>query len=467
MMLNRRDFLKTAAIAAPLIISSKALGRTGAGANETVNIGLIGLGGRCKHIAETCGHIANVRIAAVCDCFKPRVDAFLELAPEGQRWNPYTDFRRMIEREKLDGVMVETTTHARAWVTCHAMAMGMDVYIEKPMCLTIAEGREMVLCARKFKRVTQVGTQQRSMPLNNWASDLVKNGAIGKVTSVLAPNFVCPSRWTPKDGEEMPAGGSDDWWDTWTNQAEWRPYRKELHEGWARWWDYDGGGISFGVTGWGTHSYDQIQRGLGTDTTGPVEVTLEEPIKDGPAFQFPADRQPGEEETGSNFYHMVKTLSGPRAKVRMKYENGTEVLLHLNSDFGPGLGCIFVGEKGKIEINRDRIAADPKDLVVKPERPEPLKVMESQPHIENWLECIKTRSMCTADIEYGQRSSTLCYLVNIARDLGRVGETLKWNPKTERFTNCPEGNAMLSRPRRKGFELPKHAESPHDRIEHS
>ena len=118
--------------------------------NEVVNVGLIGLGGRCRHLAETCGHIPQVRIAAVCDCFQPRVDLFIkDCQPQGQTWKGYSDFREMIEREKLDGVMVITTTHARAWVTCLAMAAGMDVYIEKPMCLTIAEGRDMVRIARK------------------------------------------------------------------------------------------------------------------------------------------------------------------------------------------------------------------------------------------------------------------------------------------------------------------------------
>lgn len=454
-MITRRGFLKAAAASVPLFISAKALGVNGPGANETVNIGLIGLGGRCKHLAETCSHIPGIRIAAVCDCFKPRVDDFIKtLQPEGQRWNPYTDFRQMIEKEKLDGVMVVTTTHARAWVTCHAMAMGMDVYIEKPMCLTIAEGREMVKMARKANRVTQVGTQQRSMPLNNWASDLVKNGAIGKVTSVLAPNFVAPMVWPGKPGEPMPEGGDDKWWDIWTNQAEFRPYHKDLHFGWARWRDYDGGGISFGVTGWGTHSYDQIQRGLGTDETGPVEVVLEEPVKDSPVGKF-EERQIPEEETGSNFYHMIKTTSGPRAKVCMKFANGTELKLHLDGDKSPGLGCIFVGEKGRIEINRDRISSDPKELILGADRPEPLKVMESQPHVENWMNCIKTREKCTADIEYGQRSTTLCYLVNIARELGHVGETLKWDPDKERFTNCPEGNKLLTRRRRRGYKLPK------------
>lgn len=310
----------------------------------------------------------------------------------------------------------------------------------------------MVETARQYDRVTQVGTQQRSMPLNNWASDLVKNGAIGRVTSVLAPDFLGPRRWTPQEGQETPNGGDENWWDVWTNQAELRPYRRDLHHGWSTWWDYDGGGMSFGVTGWGTHSYDQVQRGLGTDETGPVEVELEEPVAERPGGKY-EERTPGEDETGSNFYGMVRNVSGFRAKVRMKYAQGTELLLHLDADRGPGLGCIFVGEKGRIEINRDRIAADPKELIGGSDQPAPLSVMESQPHVENWIDCIKTRAKCTADIEYGQRSTTLCCLVNIARDLGRVGEPLLWDPAMERFTNSDEGNAMLSRPRRAGYEL--------------
>ncbi len=454
-MITRRTFLKAAAASAPLLTGGRSFAAKKTSANEVVNVGLIGLGGRCKQIAETCSHIPSMRIAAICDCFKPRVDEFMKLQPDGQRWTPYTDFRKMIEHERLDGVMVITTTHARAWVTCHAMAMGMDVYIEKPMCLTIAEGRAMVKLARKCKCVTQVGTQQRSMPLNNWACDLIKNGAIGKVKTVLAPNFIAPSRWEDKPGEPMPEGAGDDsWWDTWTNQAVMRPYRKELQQGWARYWDYDGGGVSFGVTGWGAHSYDQVQRGLGTDETGPIEIVLEEAMRTEPAGKF-EDRTPSEDEAGANFYQMVRGVAGPRARVRMRYADDVELLLHLDADNGPGLGCVFIGEKGKIEIGRDRISADPKELIQLPDRPESLKVMETQPHIENWIDCIKTRKPCTADIETGQRSTSVCYLVNIARDVGLVNEPLKWDPKAERFTNCDEGNKMLTRARRSGYDLPR------------
>src|SRR5690606_22548080 len=107
-----------------------------------------------------------------------------------------------------------------------------------------------------------------------------------KVKSVQAPNFVGPIHWESQPAEEMPPGGSEDWWDIWTNQAELRPYRTELHRGWATWWAYDGGGRSFGVTGWGAHSYDQINRGLGTDATGPTEVTLEEAVCDMESGKF-------------------------------------------------------------------------------------------------------------------------------------------------------------------------------------
>jgi predicted dehydrogenase len=330
------------------------------------------------------------------------------------------------------------------------------------MCLTIAEGRTMVKAARKYNRVTQVGTQQRSMPINNWASDLVKNGALGKILTVIAPNFVGPLRWTKTSSKDI-KGPVDPWWDVWTNQAELRPYDDQIHHGWAKWWDYDGGGMCFGVTGWGTHSYDQINRALGTDETGPVEVILEEPVADRKTGKFVKQRSvggvklgdTGDIDTGTEYHDMAKQITGPRAKMIMRFATGTELKLHLDGDRGPGLGAIFVGEKGKIEINRDKIASNPKEIVRSPKNPGHNKRPETAYHIENWVECIKSRKRCTADIEIGQRSSTLCYLVNIVRDIGRVGQALKWDPVAERFTNCDEANKLLDRPRRKGYELPE------------
>ena len=460
---TRRDVLKTsaAAVAMPHLIPSHVLGAGGqAGANETVNVGVIGCGGRARAVVREGADVKGYRIVAAADCEAGRAERFASELAGGKRWGVYQDFRQMIEKEQLDAVMVETTTHARAWITIIAMQMGVDVYIEKPMSLTIAEGRVMVNAARRYDCVTQVGTQQRSMPINNWASDLVKNGAIGKIRTVLAPNFVGPFRWTQTSSADI-TKPVEPWWDMWTNQAELRPHDQQLHRGWAKWWDYDGGGLCFGVTGWGTHSYDQINRALGTDDTGPVEVLLEEPVADRDTGRFVGREtvggvvvgDTGDIDTGTDYHGMAK-LSGPRAKVRMKFASGTELRLHLDGDRGPGLGAIFVGEDGKIEINRNKLASNPKKIVRSPENPGPIDRPETAYHIENWIECIKSRSLCNADIEIGQRATTLCYLVNIVRDVGRVGERLQWDPVAERFTNCVEANQLLDRSRRKGYELP-------------
>ncbi len=456
---TRRDFLRTGAAAAaiPAFIPGSVLGLDGGSpASETVRVGVIGCGGRSRLIREG-ADVKGFQVVAACDCQVEKAKQYVKELSGGKPWGAYADFRKMIEQEKLDAVMVETTTHARAWIVIQAMQAGMHAYIEKPMCLTIAEGRTMIKAARKYNRVTQVGTQQRSMPINNWASDLVKNGAIGKILNVIAPNFVGPERWTKTSSKDVKSP-VEPWWDIWTNQAELRPYDGAIHHGWDRWWDYDGGGRCFGVTGWGTHSYDQINRALGTDATGPVEVLLEEPVKVMGTGKFAPKLRLGgivaDEDTGTDFHGMAR-LEGPRAKVTMKFANGTELNLHLDGDRGPGLGAIFVGEKGKIEINRNKIASNPKELVRGSDNPGPNRRSETAYHIQNWIECIKSRKPCNADIEIGQRATTLCYLVNIVRDIGRVGESLKWDPAAERFTNCDDANKLLSRPRRKGYELPE------------
>ncbi len=455
---TRRDVLRVggAALALPYLVPSGVLGLDGAtSASERVVVGIVGLGGRARSIATDCKLIPQMKVTAVCDCFQPAVDEFVKVVGQDQNWSTYDNIHEMFEKEKLDGIMAETTTHSRAWVVVHAMQAGLDTYIEKPMCLTIDEGRYMVNAARKYKRVTQVGTQQRSMPMNNWASDLVKNGAIGKIKTVLAPNFVGPVAWTNEPAEPLPAGGKEGWWNVWLNQAAERPYHHALQHGWEKWWDYDGGGLCYGVTGWGTHSYDQIQRALGTDDTGPVEILLEEAVADRPCGKFETVTEV--DQTRLDYLiNLAKPVVGPRAKIRMWYANGTELRLHLDGEWGPGLGAIFVGEKGKLEINRDKIAG-PKELLASPENPGPITKPENQYHIENWVECIKTRQKCNADIEIGQRATSLCYLVNLAREVGQVGKRLKWDPTTERFTNCDEANksSYISRPRREGWELPK------------
>ncbi len=336
---NRRQVLGAgaAALAAPYFIPARVLGLEDATPpSETVRVGVIGCGGRAGLITEA-ADVKGFRVVAACDCIRERAEKYVQELSAGQPWGVYDDVRKMIEQEKLDAVMVETTTHARAWTTILAMQMGMDVYIEKPMCLTIAEGRVMVNAAQKYQRVTQVGTQQRSMPINNWASDLVKNGTLGQIKTVLAPNFVGPFRWTKTSSADV-KGPVESWWDVWTNQAELRPWDAELQMGWAKWWDYDGGGLCFGVTGWGTHSYDQINRALGTDDTGPVAVLLEEPVADRETGRFQGRETvggvvvglTGAEDTGVD-YHGMAQLTGPRARSAC------------GSTAAPNCGCIWTG----------------------------------------------------------------------------------------------------------------------------
>ena len=455
---TRRSFLKKTAVAAPLVLSSRtlALGANDVSPNEKVKVGLIGCGRRCRTVVGSGLESPEFQMVAVADCFEPKTGQILKHFKSD--WNTYTDFRRMIEKEKLDGVTIETTTHARAWIAIQVLQMGVDAYIEKPMCLTIEEGRAMVAAAKQNKCVTQIGTQQRSIPLNNYACDLIQNGAIGKVKVVLAPNFIGPDAWVPQEAQPMPQGGPDGWWDVWTNAAPMRPYHPSIHNGWQRWADYDAGGRCFGVSGWGTHSYDQVQRGLGTSDTGPVEVLLEEPVQITDTGKF-EEREIADDETGQLYYRMAK-LIGPRARIRMWFANGTELRLHLDGDRGPGLGCIFVGEKGKIEVNRDKITSNPKELLLGDDRPKTLPelgVSETAPHVKNWIDCIKSRETANADVAFGHRSTTLCNLVNVVREVGLVGKRLKWDPEAERFTNCDEANQnrWMSRPRRKGYELPK------------
>ena len=210
----------------------------------------------------------------------PRDAEFVKAVGKDQNWKTYDDFRQMIEKEKLDGVMVETTTHARAWIAIQAMQAGHGRLHREAD----------VPDDRRGPRDGQRRAEVQPRHPGRHAAALDADQQLGQRPGEERRARQDPDRARPElrrpghagptsPAEPMPKGGSDNWWDIWTNQAELRPYHPRLHHGWDRWWDYDGGGRCFGVTGWGTHSYDQINRALGTDDTGPVEILLEEPVK--------------------------------------------------------------------------------------------------------------------------------------------------------------------------------------------
>ena len=275
---KRRAFLQAAATAlsVPYIIPASALAARGRpGANDRISVGLIGAGYRARDLIMESP--PDLQVVAVADCDLRQINSFL--AAVGQNDNSrvaaqctqYQDYQEMFRQEKLDAVFVATTTHARVLACIQAMQAGLDVYAEKPLTLTIEEGQHLVHAEQQYDRVFQVGTQQRSIAINNFGSDLIRSGAIGSVQTVKCPNFPGPRPRPQLSPESTPPEMN---WDLWCSQTELTPFSSELHPGlhkWARYREYCG----WLVTGW-VHAFDQIQRALGTDDTGPVEIWPEE-----------------------------------------------------------------------------------------------------------------------------------------------------------------------------------------------
>ncbi len=416
---TRRKFLKqgvtatAAGISAPYFVPASALAAPGRpGANDRVIIGFIGVGGRARQLMD---HLPQAgKIVAISDAYLKRAEETNQLKKAS--WPIYQDYRQMLEKENLDAVVVATPDHVRVIPCIHACQAGLDVYAEKPLTLTIAEGRVLVNAARKYHRVFQVGSQQRTMEMNRFACELVRSGGIGKLKAVLAIQYPGPKRYTGLPEQPVPEGDN---WDAWQAQAEGRPFHPDLQFGWMAWRSYSGGEM----TNWGAHGVDQIQWALGMSHSGPTEI-------------WP-------------------TSPGPNGKLRMRYANGVEV--RFEQEKGPYGGAIFVGEDCKIEINRNKFATNPKDFVKNPPDPAAAREWEgpgwiARPHMQNWLDCIKTREKPNADVEIGHRSISVCHLANIAREIGRK---LKWDPEAETFPGDAEANAYLARPRRKRYELPE------------
>ena len=417
--ISRRQFLHAAsalgasAVASPTLIPRSALAAPGRpGANGRVIIGFIGTGGRSRQLMD---HVPEGgRIVAVSDCYTQRMAETLK--QKQTDWKTYQYFEKMIDAENLDAVVVGTPDHARTLPCIHACQAGLDVYAEKPLTLTISEGRTLVNHARKHKTVFQVGSQQRTMEMNRFACELVRSGGIGKIKAVQGVCYTGPRHYDGLPEQPVPEG--DDW-DRWQGPTAWRPFNSALQFGWMGWRAYSGGEM----TNWGAHGVDQIQWALGMSQTGPVEIRPLTP--------------------------------GPHGKVRMRYANGVVVSYELQR--GPHGGGIFTGTDCKIEINRNKFVTNPPDFVKNGPEPAEARKWEgagwiARPHIQNWLDCIMTREKPNADVEIGHRSISVCHLANLARLLGR---RLRWNPDEERFIDDAEANTYLARPRRKGYELPE------------
>jgi predicted dehydrogenase len=415
-------------MALPAFIPRHVLGSAEApGANEQIVLGIIGMGQRGVQLL---GNIPESgRVAAICDADARKTAA--ATAKHKFAWKVYQDYHRLIEQKDLDAVIVCPCDHHHVLASILACRAGKDVYCEKPLSLYIREGRALVTAARQHGRVVQTGTQQRTMEMNRFACEFVRNGGVGAVRAVECVNFGGPIPY-PAAGlpeEPIPAGVD---WDLWQGPAPAHPFNRRLFAHWTDnaggWWgnwrDYSNGQL----TGLGSHAFDMVQYALAADQSGPVEL-------------WPVEE-------------------GPTAPLHFRYANGVEVRLRFPDEEpyrGPRLGAIFVGEKCKIEINRNKFTTNPPDFVQHPPDPKLADKWEgddwvAKGHVENWFDCIRTREKPNADVEIGHRTASLCQLLVITRQLGR---RLKWDPDKEIFPGDEEANALLDRPRRRGWELPR------------
>ncbi len=408
---SRRTFTKTALASAafPYLLPQRAKG-----ANDRVRVGVIGVGNRSGLLIDQLPDGAE--IVAAADCYRKRAED--AAAKRKTNWRIYDDHRELLDQKDIDGVIVGTNDHARVLCAMHAVQAGKDVYAEKPLSLYVAEGRALVRAVRKYNRILQVGSQQRSMAMNQLACNFVKSGGLGRIHFVLGANYPPPVRYGPLPEEASPAGMN---WDVWLGQTEKRPFNPELFTHWMRYWDYSGGEM----TNWGAHGIDQIQSALGMDVTGPVE-----------------------------FYPLP---DAPQGAVGWRYANGVEVRLELPDAGNIQGGAMFVGEKGRIEITRNDFRTDPPNMIKQlPPQEEIDKWQRAQwqakYHMQDWLDAMRSRKMPLADVEIGHRSISVCHIANITRQLGRK---LHWNPEAEHFTGDAEANDYLTRTRRKGYELPE------------
>ncbi|HET6425913.1 MAG TPA: Gfo/Idh/MocA family oxidoreductase [Planctomycetaceae bacterium] len=414
---SRRSFLAaaTATFAAPYIIPARAFG-----ANERIVTAHIGVGGQgTSNLNAFLGK--GVQPAAIVDVDSSRVEKAVKLLEgKGHKAEGYEDYRKMLERKDINAVVVSTPDHWHALATIHACQAGKDVYCEKPLSLTIAEGRRMVDVARAEKRIVQTGSQQRSDDRFRQACEYVRNGHLGEIKEVLVglpgTNFSGP----PVADSEPPKELN---YDLWLGPAPQRPYNaKRVHYLFRFFWDYSGGQM----TNFGAHHIDIAQWGLGMDHGGPVST-------EGTGVFHP-----------ENWYETTM-----ECRITHTYANGTKLIVgQLQKDI-PG-GCTFIGAKGKIFVDRSKIVSTPGEILKESLADNAERLYKSKNHHQNFLDCIKSRELPICDVEIGHRSATVCHLSNIA---ARLGRKIQWDPVNETIVDDADAAAMVSRAYRAPWKL--------------
>ena len=466
---NRRQFLRRVALGGmtfPQLVSAAALGRGGLlPPSERITVGIIGRGLMGAGHVNRMAHDPQAQVLGVCDVDRARREEGCRLVNEAyaqarQRENylgcvAYHDYRELLQRADLDAVLLATPDHWHALQAMDAARAGKDVYCEKPVSLSLAEGRELVNTVRRFGRVFQTGTQYRSIPIIRKICQFVREGGLGRIHSVFTiwhslggfwagriKPYAHLANWAELGRQQVPVAvdlpaepvpdGLD--WDLWVGPAPWHPYHPLYHvnpaPGVVPWSFHEDFGLA-SSTWFHSHAADVIHYALGMEESGPVEI------------HHPAD--------------------GVYPTLTCRYANG--VLLHHVENYGQvkdlykavpsnaqlsGLfGGIFVGERGWITSmsSGGPIDGGPSEIMAELG----LHTRQSQPgannHHANWLECIRNRRRPSAHEEIGHRAAALGQLIIIAWKLGR---SLKWDPVKEEFV----GDEAANRLRRKTYREP-------------
>ena len=424
--MNRRNFIGKTAVgaAAFTVIPRHVLGGNGfVAANDRVNLGYIGNGKQIYTLLNNIGACKETVAVAASDVFKSKLETFIGTANKNNtnknidvKVQGYHYYRELLERSDIDAVVIATPDHWHAQMVADAAKAGKDIYCEKPMALTVAEGRAMVNATRKYDRVFQTGNMQRSWRDFRHAVELVRNGYIGEIKEINV-SIGEPIKQCDLPTEEVPAGLD---WNEWVGPSLYRGYHKDLcptdaHKdpwGWWRGYRDFGGGL---ITDWGAHMFDIAQWAMDKDGSAPVQLLP------------PSDP----EQTHG---------------LTMIYDNGTRINHKLWGGEKDTNAVQFIGTEGKIEVSRSFLRTFPNKKLAKADLKETDKrVYFSDNHYQDWVDAMKKRSKPISDVTIGHSTSAVCNIANIAYELQRP---LLWNPDEEKFVGDDRANMMLDRPYR-------------------
>ena len=421
--ITRRDFVTKASLALGsfMIVPRHVLGGINGtqflAPSDVISLGFIGTGKQGRGLTTSFLNTNEVRISAISEVYQAKAQLAIDRIKTHYEKNTqlggyseipvYQDFRELLARKDIDAVVIATPDHWHAAMSVRAAEAGKDIYCEKPLSLTVREGRAMVNAARKHKRVFQTGSMQRSWPEFRQTAELIRNGYIGEVKSIKVNVGTPPVAYNLSE-EKLPNGLD---WAKWLGPNEpvvfnselAPPTSKDVFPNWRLYREF-GGGM---VTDWGAHMFDIVQWSLSMDDSGPVEVLT----PDGKDIKF----------------------------LTYKYENGI-TMSHEKWDWNNAIH--FVGTEGEIKVQRKKIETTPVSLKDKIIGETEKHVYKSENHYKDFLDAMRNRNKPICDVEVGHRTASVCNIGNIAYRLNR---SLKWNPKKEIFINDKEANALLGR----------------------